>query len=362
MAVQIQIRRDTSSNWSSVNPVLASGEIGIETNTNKFKIGNGSSVWNSLVYVNALPSELSSASASLYATISSASIVVNSNALNYANSASAHVNVLAQGYANTAQSNAEATALGYANSASANAATVALGYANAAQTAAETTALGYANSASAHVNVLAQGYANTAQSNAEATALGYANSASAHSLVVSNAYTLSASSSLTSYINSKGIDKNNYTPTFSNDFTLGNGSYAAKYFETGDLNIVELFITLGSTSIIGNGFSFTLPKNIVNGAFLQGQYKSGNYFKNLSQKSISGSTVFVGFEKAASVYSTFNQLFIGLQNNDVDSSYLNYDEIITDQDRIFPFTSNLPRAKSSGDKIEILVTYEKSSV
>jgi hypothetical protein len=139
MAVQIQIRRDTSSNWSSVNPVLASGEIGIETNTNKFKIGNGSSVWNSLVYVNALPSELSSASASLYATISSASIVVNSNALNYANSASAHVNVLAQGYANTAQSNAQTTALGYANSASANV---------------DIRALGYANSASAHVSTV----------------------------------------------------------------------------------------------------------------------------------------------------------------------------------------------------------------
>lgn len=50
MALQIQLRRDTSSNWTSVNPILAQGEIGIETNTLKFKIGNGSTAWNSLAY------------------------------------------------------------------------------------------------------------------------------------------------------------------------------------------------------------------------------------------------------------------------------------------------------------------------
>lgn len=43
-------RRDTAANWSSNNPVLAAGEIGIETDTNKFKFGNGSSAWNSLAY------------------------------------------------------------------------------------------------------------------------------------------------------------------------------------------------------------------------------------------------------------------------------------------------------------------------
>lgn len=50
MALQIQLRRDTSTNWTSSNPTLAQGEIGIETNTNKFKIGNGSTAWNSLSY------------------------------------------------------------------------------------------------------------------------------------------------------------------------------------------------------------------------------------------------------------------------------------------------------------------------
>lgn len=45
MAVRIQLRRDTAANWTSVNPTLLSGEIGIETDTLKFKIGNGQR-WN----------------------------------------------------------------------------------------------------------------------------------------------------------------------------------------------------------------------------------------------------------------------------------------------------------------------------
>ncbi len=46
----IQVRRDTATNWSTVNPVLASGEIGFESDTNKLKIGNGTSDWNTLPY------------------------------------------------------------------------------------------------------------------------------------------------------------------------------------------------------------------------------------------------------------------------------------------------------------------------
>ncbi|CAB4154385.1 hypothetical protein UFOVP629_116 [uncultured Caudovirales phage] len=46
----IQVRSDTSSNWTSVNPTLATGEIGFESNTGKFKIGTGSTAWSSLPY------------------------------------------------------------------------------------------------------------------------------------------------------------------------------------------------------------------------------------------------------------------------------------------------------------------------
>jgi len=48
--VRIQQRRDTASNWTSANPTLASGEMGIETDTAKFKLGNGSTAWTSLGY------------------------------------------------------------------------------------------------------------------------------------------------------------------------------------------------------------------------------------------------------------------------------------------------------------------------
>ena len=50
MAVKIQMRRDTAAAWTAANPVLAAGEMGLETDTTYYKIGNGSTAWNSLAY------------------------------------------------------------------------------------------------------------------------------------------------------------------------------------------------------------------------------------------------------------------------------------------------------------------------
>jgi hypothetical protein len=50
MAVKLQLRRDTTANWSASNPVLAEGEIGIDTTLKQAKIGDGVTAWNSLVY------------------------------------------------------------------------------------------------------------------------------------------------------------------------------------------------------------------------------------------------------------------------------------------------------------------------
>lgn len=50
MATQIQLRRDTAANWTSANPTLAEGEIGLETDTTYYKIGTGSTAWTSLAY------------------------------------------------------------------------------------------------------------------------------------------------------------------------------------------------------------------------------------------------------------------------------------------------------------------------
>ena len=56
MAVRIQLRRDTAANWTSNNPVLRQGEIGIETDTFKMKVGNGSSTWAQITqYMNIVP-------------------------------------------------------------------------------------------------------------------------------------------------------------------------------------------------------------------------------------------------------------------------------------------------------------------
>jgi hypothetical protein len=48
--IQIQHRRGTAAEWSSANPVLAAGEMGMETDTLKVKLGNGATVWSSLPY------------------------------------------------------------------------------------------------------------------------------------------------------------------------------------------------------------------------------------------------------------------------------------------------------------------------
>ena len=50
MNVLIQFRRGTASEWASANPTLAQGEIGLETDTNRIKIGNGGTLWNVLPY------------------------------------------------------------------------------------------------------------------------------------------------------------------------------------------------------------------------------------------------------------------------------------------------------------------------
>jgi hypothetical protein len=50
MATRMQQRRGTASQWISANTVLTAGEIGYETDTGQFKIGDGSTAWTSLPY------------------------------------------------------------------------------------------------------------------------------------------------------------------------------------------------------------------------------------------------------------------------------------------------------------------------
>ena len=58
MKTKIQIRRDTATNWTNNNPILSAGEFGLESDTQRIKVGNGSTAWTSRPYINVLPSEL----------------------------------------------------------------------------------------------------------------------------------------------------------------------------------------------------------------------------------------------------------------------------------------------------------------
>ena len=47
---KIQFRRDTAAQWTTHNPTLLAGEIGIETDTYRFKLGDGTTAWSGLNY------------------------------------------------------------------------------------------------------------------------------------------------------------------------------------------------------------------------------------------------------------------------------------------------------------------------
>ncbi len=48
--VKLRLRTDSAVNWLTINPVLLKGEIGVEEDTGRIKIGNGKSAWAVLPY------------------------------------------------------------------------------------------------------------------------------------------------------------------------------------------------------------------------------------------------------------------------------------------------------------------------
>lgn len=53
MSVTIKLRRGTTAQWSSANPTLALGEVGIDTDLKQLKVGDGATAWSSLAYATA---------------------------------------------------------------------------------------------------------------------------------------------------------------------------------------------------------------------------------------------------------------------------------------------------------------------
>ena len=87
MPVTIKFRRGTSSSWTSNgNIILASGEPGYELDTGRFKIGNGSTIWNNLPYATVVPSGfLAGSGISLNLANNGASLTINSSGATISN-------------------------------------------------------------------------------------------------------------------------------------------------------------------------------------------------------------------------------------------------------------------------------------
>jgi Major tropism determinant N-terminal domain len=135
MSVLIQLRRDTAANWTSVNPVLNEGELGVETDTSKSKMGDGVTAWTSLSYWNTGAADALGAAAAAQAA-------AESYAASEASAAQSAAETYATSAAGTAQANAETYAASQASTAQTAAETYAAAQASSAQTAAETYASG----------------------------------------------------------------------------------------------------------------------------------------------------------------------------------------------------------------------------
>lgn len=66
LKTRIVLRNDTASNWTSANPTLLKGEFGIEIDTLKYKIGDGSSDWKTLKYAGINTEELNTSIAKYF--------------------------------------------------------------------------------------------------------------------------------------------------------------------------------------------------------------------------------------------------------------------------------------------------------
>jgi hypothetical protein len=80
MAVQIQLRRGPASDWTLYNPILSEGELGLEIDTGKLKVGDGTASWSQLNYNTAPPSEFIPLSSSALFDLAGSASAAQANA------------------------------------------------------------------------------------------------------------------------------------------------------------------------------------------------------------------------------------------------------------------------------------------
>ena len=71
-------KNDSANNWQKQNTILLNGEIGIESDTGLVKIGDGTSGWNSLSYINQ------------FGKVNNLSVAKTANDITYLQNAEAH--------------------------------------------------------------------------------------------------------------------------------------------------------------------------------------------------------------------------------------------------------------------------------
>jgi hypothetical protein len=122
MSTRMQQRKGTAEQWTSINPILASGELGWESDTNKFKMGDGVNSWANLGYF----IDQTTLNTSLGDYVEIASLGTANNAATLDGTANVPASQLGnvdftgyatETYADTAESDAVSTANSYTDSA-----------------------------------------------------------------------------------------------------------------------------------------------------------------------------------------------------------------------------------------------------
>lgn len=164
LLTQIQIRRDTAANWTSANPTLALGELGLETDTGHVRVGDGTTAWTSLL--NAFKQINQRTLLQLGASPTSTDIALGSgalftgpdNILRYVNATGNAFVAIDVATMNAATASAAASATAAVSTASS--AQTAAAAAQSAATAAQTAATAAQTAASAAVPLTQKGVAN----------------------------------------------------------------------------------------------------------------------------------------------------------------------------------------------------------